>query len=357
MKRTRIIAITLCVLLLTAAGAGVAAAKQEANPRQAGASSVYFYDVAATDTHGSGKLMINLDQKKFAFNGVDFEPGTRYVLHSSTSGSPDLRVFATGKVTPSGNLHVEGVWEGDFADPDAAGFGVGASSAMAGTIQRVAGEYCYALTYSDAYGAYTVYLPFDAITYAEGGHDLPGVIAQPAAVDYVKIYSSTMLMFGYQGVYYTADYSSSCPYTPPVMSVEGSYSPYRVWNDNIKVYDWYWNLHYDATWDASDLPPGVLMQRIDWFIDGSLGAWGTYQAVHVYEVRFAGIPGFLPPQELPRVSTFSWNDGYSWLGCYAPDLDMCPADEWVQNPPFTARITLTTIDGNTYTTTAAMTPA
>jgi len=253
-------------------------------------------------------------------------------------------------------------WDGgellNYGDPDAADFGVGPFLAITGTIQRVAGEYCYALTYSDAYGAYTVYLPFDAITYAEGGHDLPNVIAEPVAVDYIKIYSSTMLMFGYQGVYYTADYSSSCPYTPPVMTVAGSYSPYRVWNDNIKVYDWYWNLHYDATWDASHLPPGVVLQRIDWFIDGSLGTWGTYRAKHMYQVRFPGWPDLgLPPQELPVVSGNSMNDGYSWLGCYAPDLDMCPADEWVQNPPFTAGITLTTIDGNTYTTTAAMNPA
>jgi hypothetical protein len=357
MNRTRMIAIALCILLLTAAGVGVASAKQGENPRQAGASSVHFYEVAATGTHGSGKLMINPDQKKFTFNGVDFEPGARYVLHYETAGGADLRVFATGKVTPSGNLHVEGTWEGAFADPDAAGFGVDASSVMTGTIQRVAGEYCYALTYSDAYGDYTVYFPFDGITYAEGSPALPAVIAEPVAVDYVKTYSSTVLFFGYQGVYYTAEWRSSCPYSPPVMTVSGTYAPYRVWNDDIKVYDWYWNLHYDSTWDASHLPPEVVLQRIDWFMDGSLGNWGTYQAAHVYQQRYPGWPGYFPPQELPLVSGHSMNDGYSWLGCYAPDLDMCPANEWVQGPPFTAGITLTTIDGNTYTTTAAMTPA
>ena len=353
MKRTRMIAITLCILLLAATGVGVAAAKQDENPRQAGASSVYFYDVAATDTHGSGKLMINLDQKKFVFNGKDFKPGTRYVLHYETAGGADLRVFAMGEVTPSGNLHIEGRWEGNFADPDAADFGVGASSVMMGTIQRAAGEYCYALNYSDAYD-HTVYLAFDAITYEEGVQVLPNVIAEPVPVDYVKIYTPSILLFGYQGISYTAYYSSSCPYTPPVMTVSGTYEPYRVGDGYFESYNWYWNLHYDSTWDASRLPPGVVLQRIDWYIDGSWWMGGTYQALHVYEVRSPGYPG-LPPQELPLVSTFSWDDGYSWIGCHEEDLGLCPTNEWARSPPFTARIILTTTDGNTYTTTAAMT--
>ena len=360
-------AITLCILLLAAAGAGVATAKQDENPRQAGASSVYFYDVAATDTHGSGKLMINLDQKKFVLNGKDFEPGTKYVLHYSTSDSPDLRVFATGQVTPSGNLHVEGRWEGNFADPDAAGFGVGASSAITGgTIQRAAGEYCYALIYSDAFGDYTVYLPFDAITYAEGGHDLPKVIAEPAPVDYVKIYSSTLLIFGYQGVYYTADYSSSCPYTPPVMTVSGSYSPYREWNSEWGWYDWYWNLNYHATYDASHLPPGVVLQRVSWSIIGMYDDWMTpwednipHTCLSQYSQRTDAWLGF-PAIELPITNSYSINANWESIGCTTCALcgdEVCPEEEWDLGPPFTAIITITTTDGNSYTTTATMTAA
>lgn len=71
----RVLAITvLALLLMPTVGVGAVAAKLDENPRQAGASSVYIYEVAATDTHGSGKLMVNLDEQKFVFNGKDFEP-------------------------------------------------------------------------------------------------------------------------------------------------------------------------------------------------------------------------------------------------------------------------------------------
>ncbi len=108
----QLVAAALCLIMLIIVGAGVVTAKQEENPnlRQAGESSVYFYDVAATDTHGKGKLQIDMDEQTFVFNGQGFMPSQQYSLQATTvSGDP--YVFATGKTTPSGNLHIEGVWE------------------------------------------------------------------------------------------------------------------------------------------------------------------------------------------------------------------------------------------------------
>ncbi|MEN6342652.1 MAG: hypothetical protein ABFC89_08850 [Methanospirillum sp.] len=351
MKRMLLFTVALCILLL--AGAGVVAAKQDANPRQAGASPVYHFDVPATDTHGPGTLMINLDERKFIFNGKGFEPGQKYILHYSTADSADLRVFVSATATPSGNLHVEGTWSGVYAAPSATGFGVGASAVMTGTIQRAAGEYCYKLTYAAGDQTLTSYLPANEITFGEEGHALPNVIAEPAAVDYVKTYSSTILYVGYQGVPYTARYYASPPYTPPVITVSGSYSPYRTWNDDLKVYDWYWNLHSVYTYDASHLPPGVVLQTVSWWITGTLDDGRTTTRFDQYTQRFPGFPEYgLPPQELALTGTRTVNDGYTWVGCYGDNL--CPASEWVTGPPFTAGCTITTTDGNSYTGSALL---
>jgi hypothetical protein len=113
MKRYSVVAVALCLMMIALVGVGTVTARQDENPRQAGASSVYFYDVAATDAHGSGRLMINLDEHKFVFNGKDFGPSAMITLRASAADSTEIRVFATGKATPSGNLHVEGTWEAD----------------------------------------------------------------------------------------------------------------------------------------------------------------------------------------------------------------------------------------------------
>jgi hypothetical protein len=357
MNRTTSIAVAVCLILIASIGASAVAARQDSNPRQAGASSVYFFDVAATDTHGSGKLMINLDEKKFVFNGKDFEPSRMYVLQARAASGTDLHVFASAVATPSGNLHVEGTWTGDAtAHPASTGFGVVAGSVLPGTIQRVAGEFCYTLRYTDASQTFTVYLPANEMTFGEGGQALPRVIPEPVPVDYVKTYSSTTLYFGYQGVSYTAKYYASPPYTPPVITVTGSYSPYRVWNNDIKVYDWYWNLHSVNTYDASHLPPGVVLQRVTWWITGTLEDGRTTMRVNQYTERWDGWPEFgFPPQELALTNSYTINDGYSWAGCYSPEL--CPADTWVEGPPFTAGCTLTTTDGGSYTASTVLTQA
>lgn len=91
------------------AGAGGNSAKQDEQLRQAGKSSIYFYDIRATDNHGSAKLVINTDKHTFVCIGQDFMPNQQVYLQYTTDGGSI--VFATGKTTPSGNLHIAGAWE------------------------------------------------------------------------------------------------------------------------------------------------------------------------------------------------------------------------------------------------------
>jgi len=116
-----------------------------------------------------------------------------------------------------------------------------------GTIQRAYPTYpCYTLAYSDAFQTYTVYLPANEITYAEGGSPLPNPIPNPVAVDYVgpiDNYHYT-LDFRYQGVSYTAPWSTSCPQKNPY-----------VWGDanhcNIPFEDRYFGTVYIYSWDIA----------------------------------------------------------------------------------------------------------
>jgi hypothetical protein len=117
MKRNTLIAVVLCLMMITTAGAGRNSAKQD-NPRQAGKSSVYFYDVDATDTHGSGQLVIDVDKHTFVFIGKDFMPYLQILLGAKEAGGTDYAVFASGQVTPSGNVHIAGTWESEAAPED-----------------------------------------------------------------------------------------------------------------------------------------------------------------------------------------------------------------------------------------------
>jgi hypothetical protein len=117
MKRNTLIAIVLCLMMITTAEVGAKSAKHDENPRQAGKSPIYFYDVEATDTHGIGQLVINMDKHTFVFIGKDFLPSAQMELLARAEGSLDHVVFAKGKATPSGNLHIAGTWEAD--DPPA----------------------------------------------------------------------------------------------------------------------------------------------------------------------------------------------------------------------------------------------
>jgi hypothetical protein len=99
------IASLLCVAWVAEAGT-----HEENNPSQAGQSSIYFYDLAASDTHGKGKLMVDLDNHTFVFNGQGFTPSAQIKLSAKAAASSGFVVFATGKATESGNLHVAGSW-------------------------------------------------------------------------------------------------------------------------------------------------------------------------------------------------------------------------------------------------------
>jgi len=228
--------------------------------------------------------------------------------------------------------------------------GMPGATVYPGTIQRASGAFCYILTYSDANQTFTVYLPANEITYAEGGYPLPNTIPDPVPLDYVGPIDSYhyTLNFRYQGVYYTATWYTSCPYQAPVMTATGTYSAYRVYDG---WYYWYWNLHMVATWDASHLPPGVLLQRITWSITGNGGSSQlVYQSIQRIPAEF----GF-PASELPVVSSETIDDGYTFTGCISPTL--CPSDSWLVGPPFTGSLTITTTDGNSYTTTTTLSSA
>lgn len=144
--RTRIIRImafaaSLLIALLATAPASAAVHNQAAAELQAGKSSVYHFDVAATDTHGSGKLMINVDQQKFVFNGKNFDPNRLYALYYVygpyylPASSADLHLFASAVATPSGNLHIAGTWDTGVALLTEQGFGVGATGSISGTLR------------------------------------------------------------------------------------------------------------------------------------------------------------------------------------------------------------------------------
>jgi len=121
MKRNTVIAVALSLMMIATATAGADSARQDENLRQAGQSSVYFYDVAPTDTRGKGTLMVDVNQHTFVFNGQDFEPSAHIALGARAAGSDDYVIFATGKPTPSGNLHIAGTWEAAAAPADVLG--------------------------------------------------------------------------------------------------------------------------------------------------------------------------------------------------------------------------------------------
>ncbi len=88
MRRTLAVA-TLCVLLLATVGATAAGAKQPDTPQE-GNSLVYHFDIPATDSHGPGKLMIDLKQRQFTFTGNGFVPGKTYWVWCDASGPHTL---------------------------------------------------------------------------------------------------------------------------------------------------------------------------------------------------------------------------------------------------------------------------
>lgn len=110
----RILLLVLCFFCMTGfaqAGASGKSGKQE-NPRQAGKSSIYFYDVESKDDNGYGRLVINADKHTFSFIGQDFTPNRHFEIKVDTES--EFRFLAIGHSTKTGNLHIQGEWEGAF---------------------------------------------------------------------------------------------------------------------------------------------------------------------------------------------------------------------------------------------------
>jgi len=120
MKRNTLIAVALCLMMIATVGASAASAKQDENPRQAGKSSIYFLDLDATDEDdGYGRLKIDTDKHTFVFNGQNFRP-LQYV-YLQFKADEDSSVTASGRSTPSGNLHIAGTWELDVLPTEVVG--------------------------------------------------------------------------------------------------------------------------------------------------------------------------------------------------------------------------------------------
>ncbi|MGZ4892127.1 MAG: hypothetical protein ACXV2B_07715 [Halobacteriota archaeon] len=348
MKRMQLIAVALCLIMLTTVGAGVVAAKQTENPRQAGASSIVFYDVAATDAHGTGKLKIDVDKHTFEFNGQGFTPSQQYILQARAA-SGDAYVFANGKSNPSGNLHLTGTWSTTAAaQPSSPGFGIVAATVYPGTLQRTAGEPCYTLTFTDAYGTNTVKLPADQITYATGGHALPSVIATPVAVDYVYDITSVTytLSFSYQGVPYTAHWYTSCPYETIVPKLTGTYKPIFVHDSSQNWNEWKWYVQGSLTWNMPSKGPYPVKAELTLYYTSSRGS--TFLIGTSVQYPYLDHP-IDPPL---NIDSSHLSTGCGYCNCNFP---LC--DNPYNYAPYTATGTVWDSWGNAHTVTATLTPA
>lgn len=110
MKTNKLFGLALFLMLMGSVAMAPVSAEDDKNPGQAGRSSIYSYEVAANDTHGAGRLIIDVSQQSYVFNGKGFEPSAQIELRAMSEGSGDYVVFGVGNVTPSGNLHISGPW-------------------------------------------------------------------------------------------------------------------------------------------------------------------------------------------------------------------------------------------------------
>ena len=120
----KVFLLVVCFLLVAAfaqAGPGGNSAKQE-NPRQAGESSIHFFDVECQSNpnpdcnmcgpcSGYGTLVIDTKKKSFNFIGHDYTPMQNVHIKIDSLG-----FLAKGVVTKSGNVHIQGKW-GDHPVP------------------------------------------------------------------------------------------------------------------------------------------------------------------------------------------------------------------------------------------------
>ncbi len=111
MKRMALIAIVLCALMLGTLGAGVVAAKQEKAPTPADAK---HFDVTLNDKV-VGKLILNIRQLTYTFNGHGLDPGETYYLLSKTVGTDEdgnpvdvVRSLGSADAAADGTVSIQG---------------------------------------------------------------------------------------------------------------------------------------------------------------------------------------------------------------------------------------------------------
>jgi hypothetical protein len=99
MKRMTLIAVTLCVLLLTTVGTGAVMAKQASPP----SDRVMQFDVTYQGK-AVGKLIINTNAQTYVFNGKGLAPDTTYYLVCKVF----MRSVGSAKATHGGTVHIQG---------------------------------------------------------------------------------------------------------------------------------------------------------------------------------------------------------------------------------------------------------
>ncbi len=109
MKRFFIITV-LGVLLIAAIGTTAVSAKQARD------SPIYIFHVAATNGHGSGVLIVNVEKHTFVFNGRGFVPDTPLYLRYTIAGMPGTHQFASVVATHTGTVYLTGMWARSLVD-------------------------------------------------------------------------------------------------------------------------------------------------------------------------------------------------------------------------------------------------
>ena len=110
MKRNTLIAVALCLMMIATVGASADSDKQDENPRHAGKSSIYFYDVESFHDNGYGQLVIDTKKKTFVYIGQDFTPNSHFAIKWDKANG--YKLIGGGRSNPAGNLHIQGSWEG-----------------------------------------------------------------------------------------------------------------------------------------------------------------------------------------------------------------------------------------------------
>lgn len=132
--------------------------------------------------------------------------------------------------------------------------------------------------------------------------------------------------------------------TPPLPNVSitmlGTCSPYKRTIDQMGRYEWCWNLHSVAAYDATRLPPGVQVDTVHRTITAARYDGGTKLCSSSYIQSVGG---------LPATDSYTIDDLDTPVGCNVVNGDFCPSTEWIFGPPFIATCTVTTTDGTSYT--------